>query len=1578
MAESMRDWLTKEGHTQIFLDFHRKQGIAAGSSWEQILYKQLRQCHAVVALITPDWLASKWCFVEIAQARALGKPIFPIKLIECDSNSVLPDIQHIELTKGSPQGYQQLADGLMKHGVDPMSAFVWDGKRPIYPGLMSFQEDDASLFFGRNKDIQSALDRVNILRRLGDTKFVLLVGPSGSGKSSLLRAGLIPRLRKDPDNWLPVQPFRPQEDALGELALALGETFARFGKPQDWKPIREQLLKAIKKDQPNFEILFDLAKDLKAAANQQAPTILFSIDQAEEFFNFGESEINNDSLNFLCNCLNAGNGAIMVQATLRSDFLGAFQKYASKIELNYETITVSPISVNNFPQIIEGPARLADVKLGDGLVNQMVLDTATEDALPLLAFTLREMYERYANDGILEISEYESLGKLEGSVQRVAQELMEALRPTTEETQALRQALIPALVSISDTGDYVRRRAHWKDLPLNAYDLLQGLVNARLLVSEGNGKERIVEVAHEALFRTWPTLNKWLNEDSDNLRLLEGLRRSANEWEQNQREDDWLDHRGERLEATEEMEKIRHFGDRLSPLERAYLQACIQKRQEESQKAAAAAQAERERREHEAAAERQRLQLEAQAAKDREIAATQITRRTRIGAFVAIFFAVVAGFAGVLAYNNATEAKEAAARARAGQLAALSEAERDENDELSALLAIESIFVTEKSGMGITAEAELALRNSASAIGGIALDVGGGFPKIQFSQNSRWLFISDHGNPERATVWEINTLKQRPQVKVKWREGNVVRDIVFVNSSETVFIHDDAKTRLLDFNEQNPLLKSVSIPSSGPTVALSAIDRMGTWVASVDGVDVGDIWASPVSEIKLWNTKGNWKLPSQVLQDHKSSVTAIKFQENSDFFASADINGTVILWNIESNGRAKRIRTFNIATDLTDRGVTGLQFSPDGAWLAAVSESPLIGSDGAIFLWNLRVPGNSSPDVLLKGHKGSIHLEFSSDSRWIASIGTGAHHLPNINVWLYNLEENNKSQILKLPLQGGSNDIAISPNSRLLAVATDDGLKLWRLSEKRSPQHLEVDQAFEETIYAVEFSPSGRWLVLGGYSSVWLKQVEGPERLTTPIILQGHNGQIKGIAISPDSKLLVTVSNDVTRLWNLMNPQPSIDPIIIPNRGGFQAKNPNGQITDIRKTDPVALAEAYYSKENNSGVTDHELARMASSDEGLQRIPRHFIKEKGPLIKEIMMQYDSMTVSFKQSPSGRWFVIGDGREDKLSLYDIKSDHPLKPVALLTGHKPGLNSYYIMNFSVDEKLLATAHTDDEDLLLWDLTSSQPARNSIRLNGEGSVHSVAFSPTSKYVAFRGKRLILYDIQSKNPVPIPLPNGTFGSFGDTDFTQDGRYVLGVHPWTSGSTIHSVRTLAWRKNHKDLLKVLPSAIGRNMDSREWRRYFPGEQYRLTIPDLPAGPGVWQELLEEAERFVDSGAEKQAHNLYQQIAEGAIKEKDAYLCNLVAWQGTLAGFSKTVKTAAETAVKIAPHDFNYLDTRALNRALNGDRDGAIQDFRQVVQNKANFQEDFIKLRKKWLRVLESGNNPFNRDELSRLREQEW
>lgn len=570
-AARIKTWLESEGFEAPFLDFDKHAGIAPGSDWEQVLYREIDRSEAMIIVQTPHWLDSKWCFAEFTQARALGKPIFPIIETPTGDRLISPDIQALDLTKDTEGGLTQLSEELTRIAMDAQGGFAWDATRAPYPGLLAFQEEDAAIYFGRDDDNRRLIERLNARRAQGGARLIALLGASGSGKSSLMRAGVIPRLKRSGRHWVVAPTMRPQARPMGELARSLA---VAAGRGTEWRAIREGL-----RGDDIKGAFYDLAADIRMAADAPEATVLLPVDQAEEAFGASDPDEAKAFLTALSVML-ADDLPYMAMFAMRSDFLGQLQA-AAALSARYEEFSLGPMPVVRIPQIIEGPARVAGLGLDDSFVQQAARDAETEDALPLLAFALRELYDTAADDNYLSHDEYTALGDqalgltpLENAVRRAADHVLADAAPGPEDLAALRDAFVPDMVRINDQGEYVRQPARMDQLPARAHALLEKLANARLLIIRQEDDVRTVEVAHEALLRKWPKLRGWLDDAREFLSGRQQMALDMHDWE----------HASEAakpqalltgLKLTRAQGWLTEYGGRLKDDERAFIRASI-------------------------------------------------------------------------------------------------------------------------------------------------------------------------------------------------------------------------------------------------------------------------------------------------------------------------------------------------------------------------------------------------------------------------------------------------------------------------------------------------------------------------------------------------------------------------------------------------------------------------------------------------------------------------------------------------------------------------------------------------------------------------------------------------------------------------------------------------------------------------------------------------------------------------------------------------------------------------------------------------------------------------------------------
>jgi Novel STAND NTPase 1/TIR domain len=536
IAQEIKSRLERQHHLSVFLDFDPDKGIIAGQSWERTLYRKLRASRAVVAICTDNYLTSHWCFAEIALARMEGKTIFALKANPLDDRAEMPSIlaesQYIDLRSNKEEGYRRLWNGFEEAKIEPeLICRTWNPNDAPYPGLLAFQERETHIYFGRESEIYKSLDLLNSRRR---QNLILVLGASGSGKSSLLRAGIVPRLRHGPSRWLVVGPFRPGREPMEELAAALADSFQ-----SDWRVVHQELVEN--------DDWARLARRYLRDARQRDVTLLLVIDQFEELLSHEADHTSAQFLRRLRAGIEAEGSPLMAIATMRSDFLAQFQENPALQAVEFDNILLGPVPVESLRTIIQEPARLGQTELEPGLVDRLLQDTGTSDALPLLAFTLRALWDKCRANGLLTIREYEALGGLQGAIAKEAEAVMAKTLKVWPENK-LRSAFLK-MVRVNEDGGYARRLARWDELPEGSGDMLKYFVDSRLLLSLGDGT---VGVTHEALFRNWTRLAGWLDDSRADLLLQQQIRRAAVLWEEGGRAQDDL-WRGGRLQRATDL-----------------------------------------------------------------------------------------------------------------------------------------------------------------------------------------------------------------------------------------------------------------------------------------------------------------------------------------------------------------------------------------------------------------------------------------------------------------------------------------------------------------------------------------------------------------------------------------------------------------------------------------------------------------------------------------------------------------------------------------------------------------------------------------------------------------------------------------------------------------------------------------------------------------------------------------------------------------------------------------------------------------------------------------------------------------
>jgi tetratricopeptide (TPR) repeat protein len=588
-ALEVYDWLVEQGLEKIHMELDTDPELSSGGHATD----DIMSSRAVVLLISQAWAETRYCMRDLEIARGAKKDLVPLVLdpnAESVAKSVVGDFQ---LTYWYERGARERVRAELGRLGLLQDFFKYVPGRSPYPGLTGFEEEDAAVFFGRSPQIADVVDRLRAFHQQGGCHVLIILGASGSGKSSFLRAGLWTRLKRNAANFFCLPILHPRQwgeaagglDPLRALTVAL-ERESILDSRLDGGKTRE-IREAQSSNDPEGEkleaVLLDLSHRLTQLESEPA-SIVFAVDQAEELFRGHHDE----SLRFLSHRIDAlirrSRVPLIILFSIRSDHFDRFQRDPILGTLKAHIFNLPPIPPNLFRAVIEGPAHVAGLKLEPELVDRLLADVGGADALPILAFILERLYTECGSSGALRLADYESLGGFRGAIETaIERAIAEAQRdPAVPENRAsvlklLRRALVPALVAINPEDGQPRRRiARLSDLPREALPLLEHLVKQRLLVTAiqtgAGGGETVIEVAHEAMLRQWHLLASWLQEDADLLVVLSGVQRAAQEWQRNRRESAWLLPNKRLLEANRLFDRP-DFAANLSSSDREYLRA---------------------------------------------------------------------------------------------------------------------------------------------------------------------------------------------------------------------------------------------------------------------------------------------------------------------------------------------------------------------------------------------------------------------------------------------------------------------------------------------------------------------------------------------------------------------------------------------------------------------------------------------------------------------------------------------------------------------------------------------------------------------------------------------------------------------------------------------------------------------------------------------------------------------------------------------------------------------------------------------------------------------------------------------
>jgi WD40 repeat protein len=1323
-ADQIKSWLERDRKGwSVFLDRHTHDGILAGQGWQERLRNELQSCRLVLAIITPDWLASRWCFTEAVTATFRGKDfiaVVPDVLPEGALDRAPPIVherqrQPLDLVTGA--GWEELLHALDRSGLDPSQWFsIPDGVGP-YPGFVAFEERDAGVFFGRDQEITQYLDELNLLKAPDRAQALVISGGSGSGKSSLLKAGLIPRLRRQP-GWLVIPPFDPSREPIHALFSVLRAAAQAAGAAIDLPT----------KPPQTAEVLTECLQDgLRAIEEQSEAWILLPLDQAEGLVagSYGGSATDGSLLLVAIGQILASRTRRLVAVlTIRTEFVPALD-HALPSEVR--THDRSLRSITALSEIIEKPAARFGIELEEGLTGRMIEDTRGAGALPLLAYTLRELNEKYGKDKRLTVAEYEELGGVEGAIEKKLHEAFSDPQPTAKELDAFRRCFVRQLVRVDEgaaEGErYLRAAVALKALPDGAGRLVDRLREVRLLVS---GDDGTIAVAHERLIRNWTDvpLQTWLAEDRDDRKLIDNLKSLL------------VAHRDGGpllsdkllLDAKDFMQRDRSLKDDEPELAQ-FIETSVGAEQR-----------------------RQRRQ------------------RWFLGGTVAaslVFLAVAIG--AVWYYIEAQEKtrvaeaeRDRALRTQSLFLADLANQQVEAGNTTTAmLLALEALPRDMKAPQRpYVPEAEAALFGALREHREVARLEGhtGAVTQVAFvADGERLLSVSDDGT---ARIWDVASARELAVLPVGGDEQVPVVPTVSPDGQFVLTRRQNGPAELWDVTTEVPR-RVWRWPEEGGSVRRAEFMAGSRWAFIL-------LWGG---EAFLWDVQQRTQVNPFLAPDWRSDRVA--FSPNGSRMISWKRGDGAVLWNTETwkiinflvpSGNSVQLAGF---TPVGERIVVVPSDSPPGVWNARSGEKvddlmPWEGQQGPSALTHVQTLVFDRDSLVAAASRGTLVVWDLRSRRPRASIDLGVYCTHRncsfatpifsrsgfVAVWNDRAEFEYGMGIFdrdgKLLERGGSDLVpSAGPSGFSILSATrrrsspgvyDDGLAgraTLRSADSGRPISV-IGAADSDVVFAV-FGPGGQVAATSTDGAAYL-QIDG-QRVH---VLRGHKDGVRHAAFNPDGTVLATASDDGSiRLWSTDTFGPLASDVdakkpaefsaqdkITERRGTVEVTDGHARVTDPRSgrtvvieldhADTERIVDARFTRDGRRLVI---VTRNRQSGAGTVTL---WSSDNNVRLASVAEVERGASVRTAFSPDGtRLLVWQPGIVHLWNVVDGASVRPLD----LTG------TLRLLNFSPDGSRLVTV-TEEGDARLW---SAQSGEHLTRLGAyDTKVTYATFDSQSRFVA------------------------------------------------------------------------------------------------------------------------------------------------------------------------------------------------------------------------------------------------------
>jgi WD40 repeat protein len=1136
-----------------------------------------------------------------------------------------------------------------------------------YKGLRAFEEADAPDFFGRETLTQQILAR---LAEPGErSRFLAVVGPSGSGKSSVVKAGVVPDLR--------------QGDLPGARRYLVAE-MVPGGQPI--KELTAALGRLTETDAPALEELRSGQGDLRSVVDQILPPdgeLVLVIDQFEELFTLVEEEpVRARFLDLVENAVRAPDSRLRVIVTMRADFYDRPLLYKRFGDLvGARTQTVTPLSAQELERAISGPAERAGVVLEPGLLAQMIADVGGEPgALPLLQYALTELFEQ-RRGSTMTLDAYRAIGGVSGALARSADSVYGGL--DEDQKEAARQLFLRLTATVEET-ELARRRVPRSELLSVDFgstameSAIEAFGAARLLSFDRDPAtgSPTVEVAHEALLREWGRLRGWLDAAREDLRTQRRFAAVAREWVDADRDPSFLAS-GSRLAAFEAWQQ--GSGLAMTPGERDFLEASFAER------------------------DRRRTEEEAREARERELERRSLRRLRAVVAVLTVAALIAAGLT-AFAFTQRGRAEREGRVAVARELAAAAVANLEADPERSILLALEAVDLTRSVDGSVLPEAEEALHRAVLA-SRIELSVPGLGGSVDWSPQN--VFVTE--GPEDTGVIDIRDATTGERV-LQYKGHDIdINDVAFSpDGSMLATGGDDGTLNVWDpttgdlissvagegpvwgpsFSAEGSLLSAswqdegavrIIDPSSGRVIQeVGALAAPFKTALSPDGRRV--VVGQNFSEIAVVLDVGSGGTV-QTLRGHRYGVTGVSWSPDGQWIATAGADASVRIWNPETGETVFELISHTGIALTTD-------WSPDSRRLLTS------GSDGMVKVWEVENDGARELMSLSgQGTSSGVLAAFSPDGNRVI---TGAFDISAVNVW--DVSISGDAEITNVPTEFlAPVGVAFLPDGRIAAPIDRGSVAIWDQAGRRirtiAPYPGSSDRISDvvEPVVYLAASPDGSFLATArNFTAV----VDVWDPVTGDHLFEANpGGEIAGLDWSDDGEHLAVASYEgYATIFDRTGNRAALL-----NEGeGFRiewvAFSPDGRL----------VAAAAPSEERPS-------ARLSLWDWERESVARRIPQPNG-----------IGAISF--DPSGELVAVAHG-DSGIEVYDVESGESVLTLPAPAGPVSELA------FSPDGSRIV-AGGEDGTVRLFDTESGQ---QELVLRGHSYlVSGVAFSPDGTKVA------------------------------------------------------------------------------------------------------------------------------------------------------------------------------------------------------------------------------------------------------